>query len=171
MPEKRVGDQFANVIYGSVTESAAGTLTFTKLETGYGSLNRVGWVVHKLEFYLAVGMSSLIIDNADAIQMAVTKSNLISSVTLDQAAVIDLCQMQFSYRTSVGFAMDMQPIIRDFTMLPGGGKLVLPYPLFLAVKGISLASAVTVATRISFTEQELTDKDWLELVEQTRLLA
>jgi len=170
MPAGTKVDKWANIIYAAVTETAANTLTFAKIETGYGTLNRVGWIIHRIEWYLGVGTPSLVVDNSDALQCAIVKSNLVSAITLDQAAVIDLYQYQLHNHTSVGFTDQPMPIIRDFTMLPGGGRLVLPYPLYVAVRGISLASAATIAARIFFTELELTDADWVEMVEQTRLL-
>jgi len=60
--------------------------------------------------------------------------------------------------------------VRDFSSLPGGGLLTLPNPLYLAVQGESLASAVTVRARIHFSRMDMEAENWIELVEQTRLL-
>jgi hypothetical protein len=97
-------------------------------------------------------------------------SNLLSSLTLQDASVVDMFELEVLMATAVGFAFQPQPLIRDFSSLPGGGRLVLPYPLYLAAKGTSLATATSPACRIYFTERDLGDSEWMELVQQTRLL-
>jgi len=167
MPAK---DVYPNIVYASVVESAANTLTFTKIETGYGGLQKTAWIIHRIEWFLGIGIRSLVIDNSDAIDCALVTSNLISALDLSQAALIDLYEFKTFEKSAVGFRCFDDPITRNFADLPGGGRIVLPYPLYLAVKGVSLASAVTVKARIFFTERELGDADWMELVQQTRLL-
>lgn len=167
---KQVPDEFSNIVYVSVTESAANTLTFQQIQTGYGSLQKTGWIVSRLEYYLTAADLNKIGAADDVLQVALVTSNLMSSLTLQDASVVDLFQLQKLSATEVGFEFMPQPLIRDFSSLPGGGRLVLPYPLWLAVKGTSLASATTPALRIFFTERELGDKEWMELVQQTRLL-
>lgn len=163
-------DIFPNVVYAEVTESAANTLTFEQIQTGYGSLNKTGWVIHRIEYYLDSTTLNLVTEPGDDLQIALVTSNLITSLTLQSAAVVDLLEIMILQDTAVGFEQKHMPMIRDFSSLPGGGKLVLPYPIFLAAKGTALGSAATVACRISFTERELTDVEWQELVQQTRLL-
>lgn len=173
MPKSKgnVQDEFPNVVYVQVTESAANTLTFQQIQTGYGSLQKTGWIIHRLEYYLTPTDINKMANADDSIQVALVTSNLLSALTLQEASVIDLYQMESLMATAVGFSFAPQPLIRDFSSLPGGGRLVLPYPLYLAVKGTSLATALAPAARIFFTERDLGDQEWMELVQQTRLLS
>jgi hypothetical protein len=164
-------DIFPNIVYASVVESAANTLTFQKIETGYGSLQKTAWIIQRIEWYLSASARNLIVAADDSVSAALVTSNLITALDLAQAALIDLYEYKVHYQTSVGFVPTPDPVIRDFAELSGGGRLVLPYPLYVAVKGTSIASAVTVKCRISFVEKELSDSDWMELVQQTRLLS
>lgn len=164
-------DIFVNKVYVSVTESAANTLTFQKIETGYGSLQKTAWIIQRIEYFFPLGQAlSLVLDNSDAIDLALCTSNLITSINLASASIIDLMEIQETQKSSVGFERYFLPIARNFADLPGGGLLVLPYPLYLAVKGTSLASPVSASCRISFIEKDIGDKDWMELVQQQCLL-
>lgn len=162
--------EFAEIVYASVTESAANTLTFQKMETGHGVLDKKAWIIHRLEFYLSATDINRLGAADDVISIALTTSNLISSLDLSSAAVIDVIEFNQLQATAVGFTLFDKPWIRSFTDLPGGGRLVLPNPLYLAVKGTSLAAAVTAKVRIVFTAMDMETDDWLQIVEQTRLL-
>lgn len=171
MPKKSSRkDEFPNVVYVKVTETAANTLTFEQIQTGYGALNRLGWIISRIEYYFKVGDLQQFADAADAAQVGLTKSDLLSSLNLQDSGLIDLLEVSCMYKTGVGLELVYQPIIRDFSQLPGGGKLVLPYPLFLGVQGISLANALEVSARISYTEITMGGDEFTELAMQDRLL-
>jgi len=163
-------DEFSSIVYQTVTESGANTLTFGQVQTGYGSLDKIAWIIHKIEWYMPTATKNLLLANDDIIALALVTSNLLTSLSLADASMIDLMELQKHQETQVGYELWPQPIIRNFTDLPGGGKLVLPYPLYIAIKGTSLASAGTGACRLYFTERALESNEWMELVQQTRLL-
>jgi hypothetical protein len=166
-----IRDEFSAIVYQTVTESAANTLTYAQIQTGYGSLQKTAWIIHRLEYYIPANVLNFIGAADDVLQIALVTSNLLTTLSLAEASVVDLFHLEQLSATQVGFQFLPQPLIRDFSALPGGGKLVLPYPLWLAAKGTSLGSAATVAIRLFFTERDLADADWMELVQQTRLLS
>jgi hypothetical protein len=165
-----VSDQFSNIVYQTIDESAANTLTFQQIQTGYGSLDKKGWLISRIEWYLPLATLNQLGQAADLIQVALTTSNLVSSLTLQDASLIDLMELGIIVWTAVGVSPVYKPLIRDFSNLPGGGRIVLPYPLYLAVKGTDLGGAISAACRIFFTEIDLDEAGWMELVQQTRLL-
>ena len=165
-----VADRFANIVYATVTESVADTLTFQQIQTGYGSLEKVGWVISRLEYYVTSATQQAINAAGDYLQTALVTSNLISELSLASSQVLDMMDIQSHVVTGVGFELIYEPLIRDFSNLPGGGKLCLPYPIYLAVDSNGLALTAEVSCRINFTEIELQDQEWMELVQQTRLL-
>jgi hypothetical protein len=63
------------------------------------------------------------------------------------------------------------PYVKDFSNLPGGGLLVAPNPLYLAVKGTGLSAALNVNLRIFFTEIELDPDLYRELFQSRALIA
>jgi len=168
---RTVPDEFSSIVYVSHQQAVANTLEFTQIQTGYGSLQKTAWIINRIEWYIPGAELAKIVANADEIQLALTTSNLVSSLSLADSALMDLFQIQISAQTAVGFEYYEMPKIRDFSGLPGGGKMVLPYPLFMAVNSASLATAISASARIYFTEREMDQDEWLELVQQTRLLS
>jgi len=70
----------------------------------------------------------------------------------------------------VGQGLHQLPFVRDFSGLPGGGLIIAPRPLFVAVKGNSLATAVTASLRAYFTVINLSADEYLELVDFYRIV-
>jgi hypothetical protein len=64
----------------------------------------------------------------------------------------------------------MNPYTKDFTSLAGGGILVPPNPLYLAVQGNNLVNAQTVYARLFYTHVELKPDEFWELVEARRII-
>ena len=163
-------DEFTNIVYGSVTETAANTLTFQKIETGYGSLDKTAWLIQRLEYYPTLATVNENDTAADIIQIAITKSNLLSSLVLSSSAVLDLFEFRSHFRSDIASQDYIAPWSRNFTDLAGGGLLVLPYPLYLGIKCTAHISVGSAQMRMFFSTIELSDAQWVELVEQTRLL-
>jgi len=176
MPKMTAGaDRYSQKVYVTALQGAANALTFQRIETGYGSLERIGWVLQRLEYYFFYNTTEiatqLLLASDDLIQAAIVTSNLISEISPAMAAVVDMFELRADVRSAVGVAHYNQPFIRDFTNLAGGGKLCLPYPLYLAIDSNSIASAISAKALIHFQQVQLSDQDWVELVETTRLLS
>jgi hypothetical protein len=163
-----VKDQMVNIVYQTVVESGANTLTFAKFETGYGTLDRVGWIINRIEYYPTTWAPDA---NTDAHEFAITTSNQISALGLEAASVKHFIREQLILQTAVGWGVLRTPIIVDLSTLPGNGILVLPNPLYIAVKGTGCAGPITLKCRLYFQTLTLDSDLWMELVEQTRLLS
>jgi hypothetical protein len=157
-----------NIVYQTVTESAANTLTYAKFETGYGTLDKTGWIINRIEYFPIAFLPDA---NNDSYEMAITTSNQLAALGLDAAAVKHYLKIMMPMFSSVGWAIVITPHIIDLSTLPGRGLLVLPVPLYIAIKGTGLPSALTVKCRLYFETVDLDDQMWVELVEQTRLLS
>jgi len=168
MPKKT--DLYANKFYGRAVESAANTLTFAEIQTNVSIFEKMAWILHRLEYFVAPASMALIDDSPDSITMALTGSENITTLGLDNPAVIDTFTLGMKKFSGVGFQFTNVPIIRDFSELPGGGIVVSPRPLFMAVQGASLASAATVEMRGYFTVQALSADEYLELVDFYRIV-
>lgn len=163
-------DEFANKFYGTVTESAANTLTFSEIPTQVNTFQKVGWVIHKLEWYIPYATLALMVDTADGMQLALTSSNKATALALSDPIVIDLLEITQLLRSAVGYNYFQFPFIRDFTSMPGGGLIVAPRPLFVAAKGVGLATVGTYAVRGHFTARELSAEEYIELVDFYRIV-
>jgi len=163
-------DLYANKFFASVTESAANTLTFDELQTNISMRDKVAWVLHRLEWFFPIGEINKLIDNADKISLALTSSDGIDSLDLSEPTVIDLLELQSVDKgTPANWTLMTQPIIRDFSQLPGGGIIIYPKPLFLGIKGLSLASAVSAECRGYFTVKDIDKETAFDLIDVYRL--
>lgn len=163
-------DKFANKLYGACVESAANTLTFKEIQTNVDIFSKQAWILHRLEWYLSGTQVDKILQAADWISAALTSSDKLTSLDLSSPGVIDLMELGIHSLTAVGYQFTQKPFVRDFSNLPGGGLIISPRPLYVAVKGESLASAVTVAVRGYFTALTLTADEYLELVDFYRIV-
>lgn len=164
-------DKYSNKFYGTCTETAANTLTFAEIQTNVNIFDKVAWVLARLEWYLPPATRALFAATDDIITCALTSSNTISSLGLDSPSVIDLFEFAGILSTAVGFETMMSPIVRDFSTLPGGGIIMAPRPLYVALKGTSVASAATARVRGYFTMKELSADEYLELVDFYRIVS
>jgi len=163
-------DNYANKMYGTVTEAVAGTLKFAEINTNVSVFDKAAFVLHRLEWFITLADLEKIAGTGDGIYAALTSSQNISSLGLDNPAVIDLFQLTGDWATTVGFQIFEQPFIRDFSNLPGGGLIIAPRPLFVAVQGVSLASAISAKLRAYFTIKQLSAEEYLELVDFYRIV-
>lgn len=172
MPVKQSGDQYPQLAYMEVVESAANTLTFAKLEVATGALlgkQKFGMVIHQIQFSVGVTIRKLILDEDDAINIALTMNGNITSIDLSNVDVVDqLVIGRNKYGTAASGWLDIEPIIHNFSLL--GGLLVPADRLYLAAQGVSLASATTVKARLWYTMKELSIDEYWDLVEARRII-
>lgn len=163
-------DKFANKFYGYSTETAANTLTFREVSTNVDVFSKTAWILHRLEWEIPQADLDKILGTGDSITLALTSTDKITALGLDSAGVIDRMVLTSLYGSTVAFNLMTFPLIRDFSMLPGGGIIIAPRPLYVAVQGASLASAVTARVRGYFTQSTLSADEYLELVDFYRIV-
>lgn len=169
-PNSKTRDKYCNKAYGAVTESAANTLTFSEIQTSINIFDKVAWVVSRIEWYLSATGMQQFDTSADYLTLALTSSNQITSLALNNPSVIDLQEISKILASSVGYSFHTWPFPRDFSNLPGGGIIIAPRPLYVAAKGTGLAAAVTVQARIFFTQFEMSPDEYLELIDFYRIV-
>lgn len=165
-------DKWANIGAITVTESAANTLTFQKLESGVSLFEKVAWVIHRIEYRFTASMT-VFADEGDILNVALTANNNMTDITdISNPGIIDFRRFQkFEDGTPATSFFWWFPCVVDFSTLPGGGLIVPPNPLYLAGHGTGLASASTTKCRFYYTTQELKPDEYWELVEARRVIA
>ena len=149
-------DQFANLAYITVTESAANTLTFKKLETGISIFEKVAWVVHRLEYYCDNIAATIFNTTGDYLQLALCSTDQMTSIDLSNAAVIDMCRItRIDLGTAASGFYREDPLIRSFADMPGGGLIVPATRLYLGAVGTGLGGATTNKLRMFYTTKTL----------------
>lgn len=176
MATKKSEDTFANIAAIECLESAAATLTYKKLETGIAVFEKVAWLISRVEYMNNGLLAAVMNGNGDAILMALTVSNLLSTLgdgNLQKAQEIlhGLSITRADFGTAANAILSEQPFIYDFSGLPGGGILVPPTAIYLAVQGVGTVSATTGWARIFYTTKSLTTEDYWQLVEARRIIS
>lgn len=164
-------DKFVNKAFITVTESAPNTLTFAELATGVSIFEKVAWVIHRLHWFVGSVVLKELITDTDTVTLGITGNNKMSTITLDDPGVYDMMALICTVSgTPANAFVHTTPIIRDFSTLPGGGIIVPPRPIYIAVIGSGLAAAAVASVRIEYTVMELKADEYWELVEATRIL-
>lgn len=165
--------EFTNVAHIVVTESAAATLTFKKLETGISVMEKVAWIIHRLEYYLPSVTSANFNGDSDALQGALCAANTLADLEdMSNPALLD---MFFLRRIDLGVAASgtwfESPKVKDFAGFPGGGLLIPPNPLYAALKGTGTVAAMTMRLRIFYSPVTLKTEEFWQLVEAYRVIS
>jgi len=176
MPTKKTTDTFANIASIQCDESAANTLTYKKLETGIAVFEKVAWLICRVEYMVNNLAAANFNSDTDNVKVALTVSNMLTSlasgVMQTASEVLHAMQLQrLDYGAAASGFHSLQPFVFDFSFLPGGGILVPPTAIYLAVQGTGCVSANTVWARIYYITRELTTEDYWQLVESRRIIS
>jgi len=173
MQKKGVGGvDFVDKAIITLTQSGANALTFEQLHFGLSIKDKYGLIIRKIEFAIAQGTVSLMTATADAVSCALVRSNTITDLSLSQPQVIDradFVRMDFGTAGSAQF-WESPPLVRDFTNMPGGGLIVPPDPIYVAMDSSGLASAGTLTTRIFYNLAQLKPEEYWQLVESMNII-
>lgn len=153
-------DNYVNIFDVTVTESAANTLTFEEMNVGLNVFDKVGLVISRIEINWEVA-SQYMVAAGDVVRFAITQSDQITGIGYGQRAVI----WQWAIRSPGANVEPLQNISADFSTLPGGGLLITPRPVFVALESGSIATALTAYFRIYFTVLSLQPSEYFELLE------
>lgn len=164
-------EQFSQIGYLTVSESAAGTLTFAGLSVFSNVLGQKGMVIHRAEYFRLPAAIGLLIADDDRLEFGISGSNSMTDIDLDDPEVYDynLCIME-AYGTAANILEFQDPILKDWSNLPGGGLLVPADRLYMWIRGSSLASAASMSVRFWYTILDLSAQDYLELAQALRVL-
>jgi len=176
MAAKATRDMFANIASIQCDESAANTLTFKKLETGMSIMDKVAWVISRVEYYINHLEAAYFNTDTDSLFMALTVSNTINTlisgrIEYDPAVLHGIAIQRLDIGAAASGFLEVRPLVFDFSTLPGGGLIAPPNPLYLAVQGVGLATAETVWARLYYTNLELTTDQYWELIESRRIIS
>lgn len=162
-------ETWANTATITVTESAANTLTFKKLETGINLGTRIAWILHRIEYMHQQVNATVFNATGDQLLLGLTNSNTWTLPSLSNATIIDLVSLsRLDFGAAATEFTEVRPLIRDFTMMPGGGLLMVPNPLYGFAYGSGLTAASSSDIRFFYTQFEMKDADFYELW-QTRV--
>jgi len=156
-------DKYSNIIYDKCEQSGTNVMTFESVDIGLNIFDKVGLLISRIEYF---SWDALLAAVGDSISFGLTASNSIGSADPAETAIITFQRMIVKdYGTAGNNWIAPNPLVEDFSTLPGGGLLVAPKPLYLFVASSALASAATVKMRMFFTIVKMKAEDYFELLE------
>lgn len=171
MATKKVTDSFANIAAISVTESAAGTLTYAKFAFPFSIMDKVALVINRLEYW-PEGISYLN-SSSDQLNVALIASSTVTSLS-NQADPVILDMFRI-IRNDIGTAASGEllqfPYMKDLSNLPGGGILCAPSPLSLVVQSTGASNPMGCWLKMFYTYMELSTDEYWQLVESRRIIS
>lgn len=164
-------DQFAQTGYISITESAAGTLTFNGMTVFSNILEPKGLVLNEAEYLIKASDIALMTAASDSIEVGLCGDNGITDLLLNDAQVYDynyVCRSDFG--TAASAELVFMPLKKTFGHMPGGGMLLPADRIYAFIRCVGLASAISIEIRFRFTIIDLTAQQYIELAQALRVL-
>ena len=164
-------DIFVNRAIQRITMSAANTLTFQQLNFAVGVFQGVALVIHRIVYHIGVTAWHETVAITDSFVVAMTVSQNISDLNMTNIEIVDRHEVTaIVVGAVVGLVHTQSEVIADFSTLPEKGLIIPANPVFLAMTSAGLATAGISDCEIYFTFRELSDADYIELI-QSRVQA
>jgi len=161
-------DQFA--VLSCAFTASAGAFVKTRLETGITTLQKIAWVVSRIEYEVSPGVLSYIIDALDHVDWIITASaSELEAVNFTSPSIYD--KMGFVTRVVSAAALtfrECRPTVFVKQFPPGHEMLMLPQCLYLGLSWVTAAALATtkyVRARVWYKELELGPADWYDLLQ------
>ena len=172
MPEA-LRDRFANIMTFTVTESAAGTVTFAEVITNVGidSARRSGVaiLIDEIDYYIDIGTLSLMTTDGDDVIAAITISNNVPTLhAMNDRRILDgITITRQDYGVAAGGGLVVQPFVKQF--FPP--LIMAERSIYLGATGVGLATPATVSARIFYRTHQITAEEFVEIAEVFRLVS
>lgn len=164
-------DKYSQIGYISLVESAANTLTFAGLSVFSNVLQPQGLLIHKIEYNVSHNSLNLLLAADDYIQFGLGGDDSQTAIALENASTYDYNLYGYKINgTPANGELFLMPVVRDFSQLPGGGKLVPADRIYGYIKGNSVASACVATIRFAYTIIDMSAQEYLELAQALRVL-
>jgi len=161
---RRSEDRYTNLATTSVTESAAGTLTYAELATGISLGQGIGMLIDQIDYYVNASVIEDIVGAGDSVVMGWATSNAPPSIAATDRRFLHIAQLivepPIGTPASAGRPIQMPLVYQFFPAM-----IVAAPRLFLGIQGSSLNAAAIMTSRMYFRYIELSDKEYLELAE------
>lgn len=172
MPAKAT-DLFANIAYLEATESAANTLTFSRLQLAGSLMNeKAALIIHRADIQLDPNGTALNGAN-DFTSMCVSVSDRITDIRdMSQPEILlALWLTRVEFGAAASGILTERPKVLDFSTLPGTGIIVPADNLFVGIESGGAAAALSVKVRLYYTVKPLKTDEYWDLIEARRVMS
>ncbi|MBA7549404.1 hypothetical protein ES705_41885 [subsurface metagenome] len=163
-------DEFSNLILTEVTMPTLNVIEYEEIEIGLNLFDKVALVISRIE-YIPASLAWQELDAGNkALWFGLIQSNAPALVSANERSVVDYKRLTV---VEMGVVADgqvmVEPLVTDFSTLPGGGIIIAPKPLYIfACTSAYAVNFGAVVARIYFTIRTMADADYLELLESRR---
>lgn len=169
---QKQADNYANIAYLDVTESAANTLTWARLQLANALMtDKAALIIHRADIQLDSN-ATVLNSTSDILSMCVAVSDRITDIRdLSQPEILfALAYQRNDYGAAASGLLMKTPEVLDFTTLPGSGVIIPADNLYVGVQGVGAGAAGTVKVRIYYTVKALKTEEYWDLIEARRVM-
>jgi hypothetical protein len=161
-------DQYPNIMSGTLTMSAANTITHAEVNVGINLFDKAALLLQRIEFMPTGAVLGDLDTDGDAFYFGLTQA-VVTALSPADAVVIDMFGI---YADLLGAVVSKEfhqvPFAHDFSSLRGGGILIAPKPLYAVGQSNGLTIAGVFTWRIYMNIVRLESDQYLELLETRR---
>lgn len=160
---KSIKDIYGQTVQLTVAEAVANTGILDQFTTNVVSDAYIGMLIHRVEYNF--GLTNLAAA-ADGFTFGLALWNVgTSGLAMNTTkGIFDWNQFQVSPNgAALNNWIQYTPFIKDFSTLPGGGKICHPSSLWGFVMGANLAAVMTVYMKVFYTLFDIDDSFYREL--------
>lgn len=165
-------DAYANIAYLEALESAANTLTWTRLQLASNLMSeKAALIIHRADIQLDPNGTALNGAN-DFTSMCIAVSDRITDIRdLSQPEILlGLWLSRIEYGAAASGILTERPKVLDFTTLPGGGIIVPADNLYIGIESGGAAAALSAKCRLYYTVKPLKTEEYWDLIEARRVM-
>lgn len=163
------------IVFEVPIAATVATMSFEQIQPQTSINDKIGWIIHRSEWFIPKDVyDAFAAANATfSLESGIANSNSFSSPSAANPAIKIRQRKLF---TSGGAAISTssrlldggQPDVMDYSNLPGGGLLILPYPLFgyTYTQGTLPAAlqGVNVYQKLFISQVQLSDTDFFAIL-------
>jgi hypothetical protein len=164
-------DIYSNIVAVQALQTVIDAYTTAEVQIGVSLFDKVGLLLHKVEYDLWVSSMAQLRDVSNLYQVGLVSSTNVNggNFTMLNPDVIDtLILIPVQDEAPTARIVYQSPVTRDFTGLPGGGILIAPRPLYVALDTNGFSAVAATIARITFSLVSLSDAEYLELLQTRR---
>lgn len=160
-------DTYGQTVYQFALETVADAGNITAFQTSIADTSkRVGMIIHRVE-YVLYSLNLALPGNGDHVSfgLALWQVPLDDLVEMQSVGLLDwndITNHQLLGTNGSGYLIN-QPLVKDFSTLPGGGKICHPSALYVWVRGIGTGVIQNCHARVWYTIIDVDDKFYAEL--------
>lgn len=172
MATKKSMDNYANIAFLTILETAANTLSWARLQLASSLMSeKAALIIHRADVQLT-RHAAVLNANTAIISTCLSVSDRVTDIRdLSQPEILFQLECQRVDVTAVSTHFPMSPVVLDFSTLPGSGIIVPADNLYIGIKGTTCGAAGLASMRLYYTVKPLETNEYWDLIEARRVMS